>query len=102
MTLVLVVFDKLSTGQPDFLRYISPVLLFLLPAIPKAAQPKQSQKHVMHPHSSTFVHNKQQLMGTEQSSYRFLNGSMIKCLSSPNRAKERRPWFGKIKKKKQR
>lgn len=44
MTLVLVVLNKLSTGQPDFLRYISQGLLFLLPAIPKPAQPKQSQK----------------------------------------------------------
>lgn len=95
MTLILVVLNKLSTGQPDFLRYISPGLLFLLPAIPKPAQPKQSEKHVMHPHSSTYVHNRQQLMGTKQSSYRFLNGSMIKCSSSPNRTKESRPWFGK-------
>lgn len=61
MTLVLVVFDKLSTGQPDFLREISPGLLFLLPAIPKPAQPKQSQKHVIHmftPGSNSWVLNK--------------------------------------------
>lgn len=45
MTLVLVVFDKLSTGQPDFLRYICPVLLFLPLAIPKSAQPKEAQKN---------------------------------------------------------
>lgn len=64
MTLVLVVFDKLSTGKPDFLREISPGLLFLLPAIPKPAQPKQSQKHVIHHDSSTYVHTRQQLMGT--------------------------------------